>query len=407
MKLARFDTDVLERIGAIIFWYTRPGPPPSLPPAGSLHSRALGCMLGAAIGDALGAPLGGRGPLEVTVAEVEKALEMCGGGIWGVAPGQITGHTELMVCLAEALSEAKDLSSGLPLDSVALQYGRWGRSLPFRSERASSLVFQRALPGSDMMERAKEVNQKASGSGALTRCTPLAAAAASPTVAASLAREDAQLSHPSTHVGLASAVYALTASALIQSSGDRKASLEQLQSWLSRQQAAANSGAPKALADKSGWAHLSRGEQPRVQDRGAEDKAWEAPGERLVALEVVTGWLNTAFGEADLPFSDFSHAALKDGEVGSVEIPLMHAFRHLHRGTSFEDAMRSVLAGGGDSCATAAAVGGLLGACGIEGIPHRWVQAVLGCDVSTGQVRPPEYQPSALLRLIGQLCHTQ
>lgn len=35
-----------------------------------------------------------------------EALEMCGGGLWGVAPGQVTGHSELLLCTAAALAEA-------------------------------------------------------------------------------------------------------------------------------------------------------------------------------------------------------------------------------------------------------------------------------------------------------------
>lgn len=45
-----------------------------LPPPGR-HSRALGALLGMAVGDALGAPLGGQDPMAVTVQEVDKALK--------------------------------------------------------------------------------------------------------------------------------------------------------------------------------------------------------------------------------------------------------------------------------------------------------------------------------------------
>ncbi|CAK0790901.1 unnamed protein product, partial [Prorocentrum cordatum] len=163
----------------------------------------LGAVLGVAVGDALGAPLGGKGPFEVLAAEVDKAEEMCGGGAWGVAPGQPTGHTELMVCLSECLAEAP--AGALPADSIALSYGRWGRSAPFRSERACSQAFQRPLSAQELVERARDVNQKATGGGALARCMPLAALGAargSPAAAAAQAREEARLSHPDLAVGL-------------------------------------------------------------------------------------------------------------------------------------------------------------------------------------------------------------
>merc|ERR1719183_2540340 len=119
----------------MIWWATRPAPV-NLTPSNSLMSHALGALLGTAIGDALGAPLGGRGPFEVTAAEVDKAMEMCGGGLWGVAPGQVTGHTELMVCLAEGLSEAPRPLREFPLEDLATRYGKWGKSMPYRAERA-------------------------------------------------------------------------------------------------------------------------------------------------------------------------------------------------------------------------------------------------------------------------------
>merc|ERR1719330_1422096 len=116
------------------------------------------------------------------------------------------------------------------------------------------------------MERAKEYNQKASGSGALTRCTPIAALAAAckaPLAAVALAREDAQLSHPSTPVTYASAAYALTAASLIAGSGDPRSALDELRAWLNREQAAVRPGGQQTLGDgkASSWTHLSRGAQ--------------------------------------------------------------------------------------------------------------------------------------------------
>ena len=62
-----------------------------------------GCLLGALVGDAAGATLEflGRKP---DAAEVDRALEMVGGGPWRTAPGQITDDGELALCLARALA---------------------------------------------------------------------------------------------------------------------------------------------------------------------------------------------------------------------------------------------------------------------------------------------------------------
>eukprot|EP00932_Pfiesteria_piscicida_P017308 SRR837773.4194.p2 GENE.SRR837773.4194~~SRR837773.4194.p2 ORF type:complete len:396 (+),score=104.01 SRR837773.4194:44-1189(+) len=373
-------------------WSSVPAPLVDPTPPGSPLDFAIGALLGAAIGDALAAPLGDRGPYEVTAVELDKAMEMCGGGRWGVAPGQPTGNTELLVCLAEALAAAGEGAlKDPPLEDLAARYGKWMQSQPFRSERACRHAFHRPVPAEMMMERAKEHSQKSLGAGALNRCLPaavLCAAKGQPNAAAPLARADASLSHPDATVGTAVAAYAVGAAHLIAARGDRRLALDQLQELLAREAAAARAGSTSALART-----------------GGESETWTAPGTQLVATEIVTGWLREALAaEKDLPFSDNSHAALLDHEVGTVQIPLAHAFRHLHRGTAFEPAMRAVLAGGGDACATAAAVGGLLGAAvGARGLPPRWVKAVLCCDVNLGQFRPPEYAAKNLPPLAARL----
>ena len=72
-------------------------------PPKNLHDAALGCFLGALVGDAAGATLEfiGRQP---TREEVDWAMGMPGGGVWNVAPGQITDDGELTLCLARGLA---------------------------------------------------------------------------------------------------------------------------------------------------------------------------------------------------------------------------------------------------------------------------------------------------------------
>lgn len=406
MLLARPNVDVLERVWAMVYWATRPDLPALPKPSNEVMSRALGLVIGAVVGDALGAPLGGRGPFEVTAAEVDKAMEMCGGGLWCVAPGQCTSASELLVCLAEALASVSEVTRGgampdLPADDLALRYGTWGRSHPFRAERASSLAFQRPLSADSLRERAKEQNSRSKGSGALLRCPPLAALGAlrraAPAAAAALARADAQLSHPEAAVGEASAAFVFIAHHLV-TSGDCALALEELRRWAEAERSARAAGVSAAVGagGPSGSTHLSRGVQERVGER-AEEKAWAPPGEQLAAADELLGWIRRAVGSEELAFSSMETNALLTSEVGSVEIPLTHALRHVRLGSDFATAMRIVLAGGGDSCSTAGAVGALVGAAvGLEGIPERWVRAVLGCDTSAGQARPPEYQPCQL-----------
>jgi len=366
----------------------------------------LGAVIGVAVGDALGAALGGKGVFEVTAAEVDKAMEMCGGGVWGVAPGQVTGNTELMVCVAESLAESGETVS---IEDLALKYGRWGKSLPFRGERACLAAFQRPLPAEIMKERAREQNKKSKGSGALVRCAPLAiwgAARGDVAAAVAAARDDSLLSHPDLAVGTASAAFVVAISTLLNSGGDRERCLLELQQWLKQELASATAELSGSRGDNpTGSTLLSRGVQERVGKR-TEEIAWAPPGERLVALEeVLMSFKRATMKEDQLGFSSSEATAVLSGEVGSFDVPLAHALRHLKTGSSFEAAMRATLAGGGDSCTIAAVVGGLVGAAvGLGGIPERWVKAVLTCDTGDGQPRPPESQPCQLPSLVESLC---
>mmetsp|Transcript_102710 Transcript_102710/g.244847 ORF Transcript_102710/g.244847 Transcript_102710/m.244847 type:complete len:563 (+) Transcript_102710:54-1742(+) len=374
LQLQRPQVDLLERAWAMVWWAGRGHETiKELPSPKTLGSRALGALLGAAVGDALGAPLSGQDPMAVTAQEVGKALEMCGGGRWGVAPGQVSGNTELQLCTLAALAEAE---SAFPLEDVALRYGKWGKSLPFKGDKACIQVFARPMTAESMAERAREVNQKSMSCGAMIRC-PALAVAAPPEKAAQLANEDVRLSHPSRVMARACATYTMALALLVEEKG------EDVAQWLKR----------SLDRIKSGQSDLAKKPQPKE----AKEETWAPPGEELVACEEVLRWLKRARGAELLPFSDMEATSLLSHEVGTVEIPFCHAFRHLHLGTSFEEAMRAILAGGGDSSSTASITGALLGAAlGVEGIPERWLRAVLACDQSHGQSRPTEFHPKEI-----------
>ncbi|OLP80869.1 ADP-ribosyl-[dinitrogen reductase] glycohydrolase [Symbiodinium microadriaticum] len=301
LQLGRPNVDILERVWAMVWWAGRGHSALSeLPAEGTAAAAALGACLGAAAGDALGAPLGGQEPMAVNAFEVDKALEMCGGGLWTVAPGQVTGHTELLLCLAEALADAE--GSVFPCEDVAVRYGRWGKTHPFRADRACLQVFHRPMPPDKMTERAREVNQKSLSSGALVRCAAVAvmgAALKSPEKAAALANEDARLSHPSRVIAHANSALAFTIAMLIGGTSGTVA-VEELERWMKRQQERIRTGVPKPGDGPrgQGFTHISAG--------GEEADAWSPPGEELVACEEVIRWVRKAKGSEPLPFSDMS-----------------------------------------------------------------------------------------------------
>jgi len=113
----------------------------------------------------------------------------------------------------------------------------------------------------------------------------LGAVHGAPSVAGNLAYQDAELSHPSTVIGTASAAFVVASSSLISTGGDRAAALSEVQQWAKREHEAAVKGrsAPVEVEGPQGWTHLSSGVQERVQNRdsGASEK-WTPPGDKLV-----------------------------------------------------------------------------------------------------------------------------
>jgi ADP-ribosylglycohydrolase len=304
---------------------------------------ALGAVLGALVGDAAGAVLEFFGP-PITPADVEHALTMPGGGTWGVAPGQVTDDGELTMSLLNALVE----SPANPR-AAAAHYGRWVASDPFdigvttrRSlgclrEDAWAARAREVGPEVAMTEAARERCMPSKANGSLMRATPLAVWGVSRGDAAlvAAAQDDARLSHPNPACVDAGVAYLLAIASLIRAPGDAARALEVARTWT-----------------------------------------------RANACEEVRGWLDDADAGMDVPYTP---------QDGFVRIAFTHAFRHLRIGTTYVEALRETLAGGGDTDTNACIVGGLVGArWGAAGIPAAMKEAVLGCDTRRGKNPRPD-----------------
>ena len=305
----------------------------------SMIERAQGCLLGALIGDAAGATLEflGRKPTE---DELDRALAMTGGGVFRLAPGQITDDGELTLALAHALIDG---NGTYDLDKVAARYKAWFDSGPFdiggTTHSALSVRVQGGVSlGEAMTQRAKVHSTSSKANGALMRATPLGIWAARQTEkeAVRAARADACLTHPNPSCQWANVAYVLAIRHLLVHDGDCSGAIAAAQSAL---------------------------------EAGLEEGALE-----------VLGWLD-----------DARAARLPDchPQAGFVKIAFTYAFHHLQVGSGYEEALRQVLSGGGDTDTNACIVGGLVGAnCGLQAVPPKMVQAVLGCDTERGGHRP-------------------
>ncbi|MBX3201957.1 MAG: ADP-ribosylglycohydrolase family protein [Labilithrix sp.] len=322
------------------------------------EDAALGAVLGALVGDAAGAVLEFIGrPIEP--ADVTHALTMPGGGTWAVARGQITDDGELTMSLLAALASAPDA----PTERAARHYARWVESQPFDigattaaslgclRDRARAARADAEGAAAVMTATARERCMASKANGSLMRATPLAVwgARRARREVVSATMSDARLSHPNDACVGAATAYVLAIRHLVSDRGDVSGAI---------------AGAEAALDDP-------RFDEPRR-------------------------WLEEARAGFRVPYSPLE---------GFVRIAFTHAFRHLAIGTSYEEALRETLAGGGDTDTNACIVGGLVGArWGAAAIPTGMTAAVLACDTSAGaNPRPAELHPRHAPELVRSL----
>lgn len=127
--------------------------------------RALGTVIGSAVGDALGAPFefGPEGAFSARFPEPGQGGEMCGGGGWD--PGEATDDTQMAVLVAESLLE----HGGLELPDVFGRFRRWAVADP----KDIGLQTEAVLSSGDPWDLAAalhfQTSQRAAGNGALMR----------------------------------------------------------------------------------------------------------------------------------------------------------------------------------------------------------------------------------------------
>jgi ADP-ribosyl-[dinitrogen reductase] hydrolase len=130
--------------------------------------KAVGALVGLAVGDALGAPIEGVGPDDLE----GEHTEMTGGGIYLLRPGQGTGDTEMALRLATSLVE----TGGYDADRALGSYVGWYRGDPPGMSDHMRQVLG-SVEGGDNAYRATSAQhlggEMTSGNGAVMRTTPI------------------------------------------------------------------------------------------------------------------------------------------------------------------------------------------------------------------------------------------
>ena len=154
--------------------YTSPIPFHHQPVSADILQRAMGALLGSAVGDALGAPFEFGPPGQYSVQFPQPVLggigELIGGGSFGWSPGEFTDDTQMTLALAESLLA----QGGLDLDDL------WTRFVSWRDGATDvGIATSRALSASDRFEAAhNDVAEpgRSASNGALMRTWAIALA---------------------------------------------------------------------------------------------------------------------------------------------------------------------------------------------------------------------------------------
>ena len=321
---------------------------------GETLDRAVGCLLGQAIGDSLGSLVEFRSAADIAKEYPAGVRELRSGvGTWRLLAGQPTDDTELALALARTLVQQR----GFAPDAIATAYGRWfrdGWDIGITTRQAFSELKQ-GTQGAAAVAR-NNANRISQSNGATMRASPLAIAAANADHAAAWAAEDALLSHPNPVCVVANAAYVV----------------------------ALHAGIAGATPQEMHAAAMAA-----ARETGNALEAGGMAGTAEAVQAVVTRLEAAARGE--LP-EDFTR------QMGWVLTALQAAFHALLHAPSAAEGLVQVVGCGGDTDTNGAIAGALLGAAyGRQAWPAHWTTQVLDCRPVQGSgtqyPRPPEYWP--------------
>lgn len=150
----------------------------------SIRDRALGCLLGQAVGDAVGTRyefLSSKDSLRLMQKDLDHNghLPLLGDGPFNVSKGQITDDTELALTLARCLVQCQCFD----ISQIANSYANWFHSRPFDIGNTTKRALQQTKPNAQsidnlhkMRRNTKEYNANSLSNGCLMRISPLAIA---------------------------------------------------------------------------------------------------------------------------------------------------------------------------------------------------------------------------------------
>lgn len=290
--------------------------------AGRVDSdRALGALLGLAVGDALGAPLENLSREAIVAAHGGPVTEMIGGGRLGLVPGEVTNDTRLALRLADSLISL----GGFDGDGVLASYVGWFKENPGDVSPTMRDVLSTVAGGTDAYRATSQHSvggAMSGGNGPLVRTTPLGIAfAGRPSSLRDASLAEAALTHFDPLAGKAAMLH------------------NQVIAW-----------------------QLTGG--PQLAYRELKDPSWL--DDRLE--DVVIPAVNSSLAYAE---------NVAASEPGSAASTLAVGLAAYFNAESFEQGLVWAVNLGGDADSNGAVTGALLGArFGTAGIPPRWLDPI-------------------------------
>ena len=186
------------------------------------EDRIYGCLLGSLVGDATASKLKITKKRQ-TEAEMLDLMQMTGGGIYNVGPGELSERGQLVMCLLSGLGTGHG-----KIEPIVENFGKWIKTC--KLEYVRDEVFESALSplrenndAGEVKKAALANNTDSTSNGSLMIITPLALWASEindPELLRQAVAEVVELIHPSLIVQEAVYLYCLAIKHLVQNPYD-------------------------------------------------------------------------------------------------------------------------------------------------------------------------------------------
>lgn len=157
-----------------------------------LLDQIKGGLFGVAIGDAMGGTTEFMSPEGIRV-KYGYLTEIVGGGVWRLAPGEVTDDTSMTLGVAEGILEDPDE----PIEAIGRRFLEWFGTQPKDIGNIIRRVFQ--IYDGNWMQAAflthEELHGRSAGNGALMRCLPVALAYADPAKVERITHMQSKMTH--------------------------------------------------------------------------------------------------------------------------------------------------------------------------------------------------------------------